>query len=416
MFGLNSFMPGYTSYGPPPWSTPPIFPTPNGRPNPVPLPGGPPPIYPTSTTTRQQQPNPNQPLIPTYGKNMPRWLQKLSGGFNNVMGRMAGPDDPNLSPQENDARKQHAQMAMIGQILQGAAPRPKGTGSPLADFGSAMMAGQQASGAFSADAMRAKLMQAQMAQAQQGGQERADPNVIRALVMAGIDPKSPQGQEIVIKSLTGGNDQLEAIQAQLAIDQRRDQLARDRAADEQKTAEANRARVQMGNTLRRSINQTADIASLTEKLEGSFLEAGMPASSWRRTGASLLAGAGSALGMDTGKLETDLVNFDKLKKGMSDQLNNLVSTGSLGQVTNDKLQSFRDALANTETSPGAVMSIQAGIAEALLEEADAQGVEVENRSQVEANIKRWRAYEPSTDEQAPVPIESLLDKYAPIER
>jgi hypothetical protein len=133
----------------------------------------------------------SQPMVPMYGKNTPKWLQKASGGFNNVMGRLSGPDDPNLNAQENDARKQQAQMAMIGQLLQGAAPRPKGTGSPLADFGSAMMAGQQAGNQFSADALRAQLMKAQIAQAQQQ-QGPQDPSDIRAMQALGY-PLTPEG-------------------------------------------------------------------------------------------------------------------------------------------------------------------------------------------------------------------------------
>jgi hypothetical protein len=160
---------------PPAWSTPPF----NPNAGPLPSMGG----AGVSAVS--------QPMVPMYGKNTPKWLQKASGGFNNVMGRLSGPDDPNLSAQENDARKQQAQMAMIGQLLQGAAPRPRGTGSPLADFGSAMMAGQQAGNQFSADAIRTKLMQAQIAQAQQQ-QGPQDPSDIRAMQALGY-PLTPEG-------------------------------------------------------------------------------------------------------------------------------------------------------------------------------------------------------------------------------
>jgi hypothetical protein len=160
---------------PPAWSTPPF----NPNAGPLPSMGG----AGVSAVS--------QPMVPMYGKNTPKWLQKASGGFNNVMGRLSGPDDPNLNAQENDARKQQAQMAMIGQLLQGAAPRPKGTGSPLADFGSAMMAGQQAGNQFSADALRAQLMKAQIAQAQQQ-QGPQDPSDIRAMQALGY-PLTPEG-------------------------------------------------------------------------------------------------------------------------------------------------------------------------------------------------------------------------------
>lgn len=323
----------------------------------------------------------------------PPWLQRITGGVNNLMGRLTGPADPNLNAQENAARQQQARMAMIGRLLQSAAPRPQGTVSPLADFGAAITDARQAGNAYSADALRAKLVQAQLAQSQQGGQ---DPSAVRTLVAAGIDPASPEGRDILVKSLSGGGvgDQLAAIQAQLAIEQRRDQIDRDRATDA-RTAEEDRVKkVQLGNTLKSGITQTANLAELTQKLEGSFLEAGMPASTWRRTGASVLAGTGAALGMDTRELERDIASFDKLKKGLSDQLINLMgSSDNMGQATNSKLTQYQNALATTETSPGAIMSIQAGIAQTLLEEADAQGIEISGRDAIEANIAKWRHYE-----------------------
>lgn len=119
----------------------------------------------------------------------PAWLQKLAGGFDKFAGGMAGGADPNLTPQENAARAQQQRMAMTAALLQASAPRPKGTGSPLADFGSAMMASQQAGSQFSADAMRAKLMQAQLAQAQQGPQ---DPATIREMQALGF-PLTQEG-------------------------------------------------------------------------------------------------------------------------------------------------------------------------------------------------------------------------------
>lgn len=97
-------------------------------------------------------------------QRVPPWLQRITGGVNNLVERLTGPVDPNLNSQENAARQQQARMAMIGRLLQSTAPRPQGTFSPISDFGAAIMEGQQAGSAFSADAMRTKLMQAQIAQ------------------------------------------------------------------------------------------------------------------------------------------------------------------------------------------------------------------------------------------------------------
>jgi hypothetical protein len=179
---------------PPPWSTPPFNPNApmnGGRPTPVPLPGSLP--GPRPGGSGGFNPNyvgaggPPPQAAPPRG---PKWLQAISGGFNKFANGMAGvQNNPNLTPQENAAMAQQQRMAMTAALLQGAAPRPQGTGSPLADFGSAMFAGQQAGGQFAADAMRAKLMQAQMAQAQQGAQ---DPSTIREMQALGY-PLTPEG-------------------------------------------------------------------------------------------------------------------------------------------------------------------------------------------------------------------------------
>lgn len=235
--------------------------------------------------------------------------------------------------------------------------------------------------------------------------ERADPADVRAMQLLGYE-LTPQGFAQYNADKGAGEvtvaDQLGAIQAQLAIDQRRDQLERDRAADETARTEADQQREQTRNSLRRGIEQTAKIADLTQKLEGSFLQAGMPASSWRRTAAGALAGLGAAAGIPTDKLRHDLDQFDQLKKNLSDQLINLMSTGKgLSQGTNAILEQYQNALASTETSPGAVMAIQANIARILLDEADAQKIDAfegtpkevaAKRAAVEANIEKWRSY------------------------
>ena len=74
---------------------------------------------------------------------------------------------PYLTQDENAARQQRQQMAMAAALLQSSAPRQKNTGSPLADVGTAMFAGQQAGDQFTADALRAKMMQAEIDRSQQ---------------------------------------------------------------------------------------------------------------------------------------------------------------------------------------------------------------------------------------------------------
>ncbi len=146
--GIN----GGASY-PPAWSTPPFVPA-----------GGPMPQMGGGGAVSAAP----QPMIPTYGPKTPKWLQKVDSGFKRFTDKAAGVSyNPNLTPQENDAIAQQQRMAMMASLLQASAPRPKGTGSPLADMGVAMSAAQSAGSQFTNEALKAKLMQAQIAQMQQ---------------------------------------------------------------------------------------------------------------------------------------------------------------------------------------------------------------------------------------------------------
>lgn len=319
--------------------------------------------------------------------------QALLGGFERLQN---GPSMPGLDQAEQDAARQRHQRQMMATLLQAGQPSTAPQ-SGLAAIGGAVQDAQQVKDQFGADTMRAKLYRAQieqMARPRQA-QERADPAALREMAALGF-PMTQEGFAAYNKAKGSENpvaDQLSALQAQLAIQSRQDQIERDRRTDAEAAEAKSRARAQSASAIKRTLSQTADIAALTEGLEDSFLGAGMPASSWRRTAAGAWSGIAGALGGDTSKIDADIGKFDKMKKGMSDQLINLISTGDLGDPTNAKLQSYQDALANTETSPPAIMSIQAGIAEAMIEAADNQGVQIEGRDKIEENIKKWRAYE-----------------------
>lgn len=96
--------------------------------------------------------------------------QQAGGGrfprLRNVVNNLGGPDDPNLTPQENAARAAQARMAMAAQLLAASGPAPRGTRGSLQPFGEALMAGQAAGMNATEQALRARVIQAQMAQAQ----------------------------------------------------------------------------------------------------------------------------------------------------------------------------------------------------------------------------------------------------------
>jgi hypothetical protein len=165
----------------PPWATPPFNPN-----QPLPMPqspqatrgvpmasvGGPRPGGSGGFNPNYQPPMnqhaqmPSRPVMPPSAGTGPKWLQKVSTGLDKVMGAMAGPTNPNLSPQDQAAQRAYQMRMMAGTLLRGSGPRPQGTQGALEPFGNAMIAGQAAGQEFGNDAIKTQFLQAQMAQAQ----------------------------------------------------------------------------------------------------------------------------------------------------------------------------------------------------------------------------------------------------------
>lgn len=211
---------------------------------------------------------------------------------------------------------------------------------------------------------------------------------------------TPEGFEQFRAAHGSSSDPTAALLAQLQVDERRARLAAEEraAAEKARTDEVNRTKQRNAN--RRVIEQTGQIADQANSLQGTFLEVGVAGADMRRTISGLVAGGAAALGFDTTERRKVNDTYDKLKKNTADQLINLMSSGDLGEATNSKLEQYQSALASTETSLGAILSIQANIAEIALEQADAEGWEVKDREAIERRIAELRGYETPAD--APV--------------
>jgi hypothetical protein len=235
-------------------------------------------------------------------------------------------------------------------------------------------------------------------------QQERTPTAVQTLIDAGIDPQSPQGQEILIKNLTGGDDsamdRFAELQAQLELarTQREEKAAADAEVREREAKHI---------AITRALDQTEQIVNLGKELEGTALQLGMPMSTLRRATVSTIAGLGAALGFDVEAQKQAVTALDKYKKNAADQLINVMASGKLGAGTNDKLAQFKDSLASPDITFGAVQSIEANIAEALLDDAKLYDVPLTGRDRHESNIKAWRSYdkEPSASEQVHRPAD-----------
>lgn len=225
-----------------------------------------------------------------------------------------------------------------------------------------------------------------------GGEERAEPSAIREMRTLGYSLDSEGFRQYQADKGVGGVGELETVLAHLKISGEQARQAREAQQEAERQLERQQAQVRKQNSITRSLGQTGDIVGYVDQLEDSMLQVGIPFAEARRTAAGVLAGLGSVAGVDVSELRGQIGAFDKLKKGLSDQLINLMESGEMSRGTNAILKQYQDALASPETSPAAVMAIQASIAETLLDEAEASGIEVPNREQVQENIARLRGY------------------------
>lgn len=318
-------------------------------------------------------------------------VELLRNGLNRAVN---GVPSPYLEAPEQAAVNAQRRQAMIATLLQSAAPRPQGTGNTLGDMGAALAMGNQASALGLEQAMKARLLAVQMQQARNSGQARAEPSDLRMMQALGF-PLTQEGfkQYEATKGTSEKGSPLAETLAQLNVLAKEQDIRRGVLEDEQKARQQRIQDATQRNQIIQSLSQTSKIGDLNEKLEGSIVANGMPLADWRRAGVGILTSLGEATGFDTKAWRKDLDYYDQLKKNLSDQLINLMSTGSLGQGTNMMLQQYQDALANTGTSPGALMAIQANIAKTLLDAADANGYEIPNRTKYEESIAKWREYD-----------------------
>lgn len=242
-----------------------------------------------------------------------------------------------------------------------------------------------------------------------GGRDRADPAALREMQALGF-PMTQEGFAAynAAKAQGTGGD----LAAQLLIDERKARLEREKREADQTAEQREKDRETRANAIRRSLVQTEEIVEHAQNLEGTFLAAGIPAAQLRAAGMSTLAGLGAAVGLDTTEIQSQVDEFNKMKKGMADQLINLIESGGLGDPTDSKLRQYKDALANPETSLGAVKEIQGKIAIDLLGRADVEEVEIAGRERIENNIQQWRGFQPSATEpvvDAPAVVRRVAD-------
>lgn len=224
-------------------------------------------------------------------------------------------------------------------------------------------------------------------------QGRELPSDVRTLIAAGIDPRSPEGQELLKRSIAGQDisgqlAQLEVMQTQLEIQRQQQAIEDARAKADAAAREGRSLRGTLRNEIYEQISLGREAATLMTELEGTFGQTGFGGDF--RSG---LAGA-TALAQDMfGKGSTEAKNIagkmERLNQiGTSFGLENFeVFTGSLSD--RDAAIALGKDFSINKTSPANRQALADRLSLSL-SQADVEGIEVPDRAELEALIAELR--------------------------
>jgi hypothetical protein len=194
-----------------------------------------------------------------------------------------------------------------------------------------------------------------------------------------------------------GSGTSEGLEALLAEARLRGMISDQDAAvaeRERQAVERERERAARQQSVVRNLEQNQEAVRLTERLEGTMLEAGsvLP-SDWQRGLVSLQRLGQQLSGADTTELDLLIGEFDTQRKILQDQVNSRIASGDYGQSAT-QLSSIERSLANQDISPTAIIRIQGQLGQMDLDRADADGIEIPNRAKYEKQVKEWKGYSP----------------------
>lgn len=211
------------------------------------------------------------------------------------------------------------------------------------------------------------------------GEGRALPADIRSLIEIGIDPRSPEGKQIILDRLTvnGGSDEALA-QARLQLTLLDiDERGRKRNADE---LTAQQRRTGLEREIFSTLKKAEELAELNASLEGTLGETGLPAADIRRLFASGGGAVADALGFDATETKALVGKIDRFNKLSIDFAIGLIDRlRSTGNLTDQKFQAFVSSTVNPGAAPGANRLILADVMELALESASDIGLTISDQ-------------------------------------
>jgi hypothetical protein len=187
----------------------------------------------------------------------------------------------------------------------------------------------------------------------------------REMGALGVDVRSPLGMELwKAKNIPAADPgqalqlrQLELATAKMLREYNMETMAMGRRQADERLG------------LRRGALQIESLSNATERLNGTWLQTGLPLADLRRDMASVYAAIKDKFGEGSPQAQQMIADFDIARKGFQSLVNEAITTFG-GTMTNDKLAALERASANENISPMAIQKILRDIAGLYISNAD----------------------------------------------
>jgi len=221
---------------------------------------------------------------------------------------------------------------------------------------------------------------------------------LELLRAAGIDPQSEEGRELISSNIAGDSTGLETFFAEQQLIAQREAVAK--ARFERVERERTREQSIRGTKVdvRRDFEHAQEILNIQGDLENTALQSGVPYSEFIRTiGAGGAALAGLA-GFDVGKANTIIAKYDRLNKlyadGVINSLDRFSVEGGTGSITDQKMALLTKSSPNIGVNSASNAQLIADQLQAILDAAETEDIEIDERAEIEAFIKKTKSTGP----------------------
>lgn len=161
------------------------------------------------------------------------------------------------------------------------------------------------------------------------------------------------------------------------------------------------------------LSKLKEMADINSRLQDSFLSSGMVAPDTRRSIASITSTINQALGNDTTQAQSLIADYDRFKKLSQDfVIGSIDRFAGNGTMTNSKFDALMNANASLGASPQANNLIFADNISAILDAAEAEGINIPNVSEyrdLAKSLKTANPVQPTGRNITTMPLQDLLN-------